>query len=113
MAQSHFDFTAPFSGSTPLSKHTSWLGAQSAAERIGRQSLELLTAYRERGPLTDAEAAEVLNVERSTINARRNELVQRGLVEAIGTKENPQTGVQNVTWYLQKGGSRAVYSAQR
>lgn len=100
MAQSHFDFTAPFSGSTPLSKHTSWLGAQSAAERIGRQALALLTAYQDRGPLTDVEAAAVLNVERSTINARRNELVRRGLVAAIGATANVRTGIRNVTWGL-------------
>lgn len=88
----------PFQGAEPMSRHCSHAGAVAAIERVGRQCLELMTAYRERGALTDAEAALVLGIERSTINARRAELVKRGLVRAVGTKKNESTGVSNTTW---------------
>lgn len=99
--QPQFDFTAPIAPArNPLAKHCSQQGAQSAQERIGRQCLALLTLYRQSGPLTDAEAAQALEIDRSTINARRNELRRRGLVEAVGTKRNEHTGISNTTWGL-------------
>ena len=39
-----------------------------------------------------------LRLERSTINARRNELMKRGLVQAVGSKKNAQTGITNTLW---------------
>jgi hypothetical protein len=89
-----------FNGATALSRHTSALGAVDAQDRIGRQCLALLTAYREYGPLTDAEAAVRLQVERSTINARRAELRRRRLVDLVDTVTNPETGIRNCRWGL-------------
>lgn len=91
----------PFQGSEPLSRHCSYQGARHAAERAGRQALALLALYRLHGPLTDAQAASLLHVERTTVNARRNELKRLGLVRAIDTAKNPDTGVRNTTWGLQ------------
>jgi len=90
-------FSLPFSGSVTLSRHCSHQGAVGASERVGRQCLALLTAYRERGPLTDAAAAQMLGVERTTICARRNELKRRGLVQAVDTVKGDY-GVNNVRW---------------
>jgi len=93
-------FALPFSGVTPISRHCSAQGARSASEHIGRQCLVLLTAYRTHGALTDSELAEVTGIPRSTINARRAELMRRGLVTAIGSTRNPVTKVRNTTWGL-------------
>jgi hypothetical protein len=90
------EMTLPFSGSTPLSRHSSYEGARTASERVGRQCLELLTAYAN-GPLTDREAAERVNLPIATICARRNELVKRGLVQAIDLIVGP-FGVKNTRW---------------
>lgn len=92
----------PFSGAEPISRHCSHAGAVAASERVGRQCVELLSAYALHGPLSDAEAAKHLGVERSTINARRAELRRRGLVCAQGTKKNDATGVTNTLWGLVK-----------
>ena len=84
----------------PVSRHCSSMGALDASERVGRQCLALLTIYRQRGPLTDAEAADAMRVDRTTVNARRNELVSRGLVARVGTKKNALTHISNTTWGL-------------
>src|SRR5678816_3276416 len=89
----------PFSGSVTLSRHSSYQGAVSASERVGRQCLALISAYKDHGPLTDAQAAQVLGVERTTINARRAELRKRGLVQAIDTIKG-EHGVSNTRWGL-------------
>lgn len=93
-------FELPFGGSITVSRHCSHQGAVAASERVGRQCVELLGAYATQGPLTDAEAAKHLGIERSTINARRAELIRRLLVAKHGTKRNPETGITNTTWGL-------------
>lgn len=98
--QPAFDFTPPHQGSNRLSRHTSWCGAQSANERVGKQALAMLALYRTVGPLTDAEMATALGIERSSVNARRALLVRLGLVEAAGIKKNAQTGIGNTVWQL-------------
>ncbi len=99
--QPDFDFSAPIApSSSRLARHTSAMGALDANERIGRQCLRLLTLYRERGPMADWEAADLLCLYRSTINARRNNLIARGLVQAIDTAKNPKTGISNTRWGL-------------
>lgn len=53
------------------------------------------------GPRTDAEMAFALGVERSTVNARRAELVKLGKVQdRQQARTNPQTGMKNSTWGL-------------
>lgn len=93
----------PFNGTTVISRHCSHQGAVAASERVGRQCVELLGAYATQGPLTDAEASAHLELQRSTINARRAELIRRGLVEAKGSRKNPATDVTNTTWGLVRG----------
>jgi len=90
----------PFSGATVLSRHCSAQGAISAKERCGRQALALLALYRARGPLSDAQAAEAMGIERTSVNARRNSLVKLGLVVAVDAVKNPQTGINNTRWGL-------------
>lgn len=88
------------SGRTPLSRHTSSMGALHALERVGRQCLALLTLYRQHGPLTDREAARLMQVDRTTINARRAELIKRRLIEGhpVDHVKNPETGISNARW---------------
>lgn len=92
--------TLPFSGACVLSRHCSHQGAKSAAERCGRQALAILALYKARGPLTDAEVAQLLNIERTSVNARRNALVKLGLVQACDTVKNTATGISNTRWQL-------------
>lgn len=91
----------PFSGVEPIARHCSWLGATRALPRAGSQALRLLEAYRDRGPLTDHEAADALGLPLATINARRADLIKRGWVHAKGTKHGPY-GAANTLWALVK-----------
>ena len=90
----------PWQGSAPLAAHCSFLGAQDAAERAQTQSAALLAAYRTHGPLTDAEAAHLLRLDRSSVNARRSQLIAEGQVQAAGSRINRDTGIRNTTWGL-------------
>lgn len=90
----------PFQGNEPVSRHCSHQGAVAASEKVGRQCVQLMTLYRQKGPQTDQEAADALGIQRSTVNARRAELVKRGLVQAVGTSKNMATGVNNTLWGL-------------
>lgn len=93
----------PFASSaSPLAAHTSYQGAQAAAGRAENQTLRLLELYARRGPTTDAEAATVLAIERSSVNARRAPLCRRGIVVAVDSVKNGETGVINVRWGLAK-----------
>lgn len=92
--------TLPFQGSESIARHCSHQGAVSAAERAGRQAVAILALYQQRGPLTDAEVAEALGIQRSSVNARRAALAKLQLVRSWGTKKNAATGVNNVIWGL-------------
>lgn len=89
----------PFQGAEPISRHCSYEGARRAEPRAGSQCFRLLQAYRDHGPLTDHEAADLLVLPLATINARRAELVKRGWVQARGTKLGPY-GTSNTLWGL-------------
>lgn len=88
--------------SVPYAKgsETSKAGAQRVQSIAGQQCQTLLEWYRTEGPLTDAEAATLMDVERSTINARRNALIDFGKVEEKGQRKNLTSGVSNTTWGL-------------
>lgn len=98
----HTDAGLPFSGTTPLSRHTSFQGAEDAQARALPQTVRYLAALRQHGGLTDAEAAKVLQLERSSINARRAPLVKAGIVVPDGTRPGPTGKVKNVVWRLAK-----------
>jgi len=100
-------FSLPFHGVTTISARCSREGAVAASERVARQCLRLLTAYAQRGPMNDREMAAFLGLERTTVNARRNELVKRALVMPYG-KRKAETGINNTQWGLtQRGGVMA------
>ncbi len=90
-----------FHGLTPQSRHTSYQGAQDAAPRAANQQVRYLAYLRLRGAqgATDREAAEYLGLERTSVNARRSELVKAGLVVPGGFRRGP-TGIKNVAWKL-------------
>ena len=53
------------------------------------------------GGATDAEMALALGVERSCVNARRDELIKAGKVRDSGTtRKNERSGVLNTVWGL-------------
>ncbi len=71
----------------------------------GRETLwRRMTALYRIGPRTDSEMADLLQVQRSTVNARRAELIKQGVVngQSCGTRKNQQTGVSNTLWQLVK-----------
>lgn len=90
--------SAPYAiSSTPEATACSKAGAQHAASRIEPQCQKLLDLYRQQGPLTDRRAAELMGIERTTVNARRAQLVKDGKV--IFYDAVPGTcGVRNTRW---------------
>lgn len=97
--QPEFDFSAPVQTQGSLrSTHASSEGAKHASERVGRQMLQILTAYAQYGPLTDAEVEEHTTIRRTSVIPRRRELMKRGLVEEVGHRKNPQTGITNTVF---------------
>src|SRR6476660_5499923 len=103
----HFDFAPavrPVSDSPmrkPQAKRTRKLGQLVA--NLDRATLywRITQLYRRLGPLTDAEVAAELGIERTTVNARRNELIQLGKVSDTGrTRKNPKSGMENTLWGL-------------
>lgn len=88
----------PFGGSSPQAAHASRAGADAAAPRALSQTVRYLSALKVRPQgLTDWEAKELLDVERTTINARRRPLVKAGLVYSDGFRLGP-TGTKNTVW---------------
>lgn len=91
----------PFQGSIPQSQHTSRAGAVDASARALPQTIRYLQVLKDHGGLTDLEAAKLLGLERSSINARRVPLMKAGIVVADGFRKGP-TGVRNVIWTIAK-----------
>jgi hypothetical protein len=95
----YIDAGLPFSGTVPLSRHTSRAGADDAAPRALSQTVRYLRLLKDRPHgLTDAQAAQQLGIERSSVNARRAVLVKADLVFAAGTRLGPTGKVHNVVW---------------
>lgn len=91
-------FSIPYAiSATPEATECSKAGARKAAESVGRQSLELLALYKQHGPLTDREAADLMRIERTTVNARRSQLRRLGLVTLVDTVLGT-CGVRNTRW---------------
>lgn len=90
----------PFQGATPLAAHCSAEGARHAAHTATGQAARLLELYRTHGPLTDAEASDLLGIQRCAVNARRWWLIAHHEIDPQpkGSKKNPLTGVRNTTW---------------
>lgn len=95
----YIEAALPFSGSVPQSRHASRAGAEDAAPRALNQTVRYLASLKAHPQgLTDAEAAELLNLERTSINARRVPLVKAGLVYADGFRPGPTGKVKNTIW---------------
>lgn len=99
----HTDTGLPFSGSLPQSRHASLKGAESAEKRAPSQVLRYLSLLVSRYPdgLTDQEAADLMNVERSTINARRGQCRGAGLelIESAGSRPG-NYDMDNTIWRI-------------
>lgn len=88
----------PFSGKSPQSRHASRSGAEHAKDRALPQTVRYLQILKDHpNGLTDREAADLLMIERSTVNARRSELVKADLVYADGFRKG-DSGVVNTVW---------------
>jgi len=96
------DSGLPFSGATPLSLHNSAKGAEDAKVRALPQLVTYLTLLWHAYPdgYTDAESAERMGVERTSVNARRAPCVAAGLVEPYGSRTRPSTDTSNTVWRL-------------
>jgi hypothetical protein len=93
----------PYSGITPQSRHASYLGARAAAGRANSQTRSYLKLLKEHATgLTDLEAAHMMGIERSSVNARRAPLVKQGRVFPAGFRKGA-SGVKNTVWVLRSG----------
>jgi hypothetical protein len=108
----HFDFapdvrpvseSPTFSAPYAKGSETSKAGAEAVKADLSRQCQELLELYVTHGPLTDHEAAQLLAWERTTVIPRRHTLMRRQQVEKLGTRENPDSGIQNDVYGLKYG----------
>lgn len=90
----------PWRGSTPNAARCSYEGAKDAQTRAQAQLWAYLAFLKDRGALgaTDREAAEALQLERTSICARRGWLVARGFVGDSGQTRPGPTGTRNVVW---------------
>lgn len=102
-------FTVPPVSVTPIPREREQAVTPAETRRKGLTEAQLqrdnlwsrmLTRYAV-GPLTDAEMAGILQVERTTIIGRRDELVKFGKVKAMNaSRVNTKTGVENALWGL-------------
>lgn len=104
MSQPALDFTVPnaYAKRGPVqARHASRKGAESVAGRAETQTaryIALLQAYPD--GLTDWRAAELLGVERTSVNARRSPLVKAGVVVPNGFHRDDHSDVANTRWQL-------------
>jgi hypothetical protein len=87
----------PFSGVTPLSRLASYDGARAAQSGAKDQRQRIYDLLFLHGPMTDHEISEALRMLRSTVCARRNELLDEGRVMACGLKPGPFR-IRNTEW---------------
>jgi hypothetical protein len=97
-----FQDSIPYDGITPQSAHASRQGAEDASARALGQTVRYLGLLKAKGAfgLTDAEAAKLLKIERSSVNARRVPLVKAGVVIADGFRMGPTGKIRNTVWRL-------------
>ncbi len=101
----------PWTGATALSRHCSADGARAALRRSAGQTARYLRLLERRGAegCTDLEAALILGIERTSVNARRSVLCQLDppWVVPVGTRPGP-TGIRTTAWGLSDEGRAAV-----
>jgi len=102
-----FDFSVPCvaPAAEPVraqARRTRKLGQIAAGLHRSTLWRKMLAIYAQ-GARTDAEMALALGIERTTVNARRAELVALGKVEdSKQTRKNPKSHVENTLWQLRK-----------
>jgi len=96
---------APWQGRTPQSAHASLEGAKAV---MRDQAIDQASRYWrfliERGEYgaTDLESAEALYIQRSSVNARRAQLIKLGEpIRPAGFRKGP-TGIRNTIWRLDR-----------
>ena len=89
-------FPLPFQAGS----HSSWTGAREAQPRAGSQIARLLALYREQGPHSDQQAAQVLGLPLASVCARRSVLLARrqvehkGYIPGVGTAKQSTWGIR-------------------
>lgn len=86
----------------PTAKRCSEAGARKISSSIDALHQRMLGHYRLYRELTDAEMADLLGVERTTVIPRRSELMTAKQVRAVGIRMNEKTGVPNRTYGLSR-----------
>jgi hypothetical protein len=95
-----FDTPAPFSGSTPLSRHCSYTGAQAAGETWTARQVDYIALLTEGGSFTDKQAAAELGWDVSSVCSIRNSV--RTLLETDGYEvvQGPRRSTKRTKWKL-------------
>ena len=63
-----------------------------------QQDMILMLFRFSREPMTNREMANALGLEPSTVSARRNELIEKGLMRRAGKRECKVSGYTALTW---------------
>jgi hypothetical protein len=108
MTQAGLDFSNPVPGAyakrgSVQARHASRKGAEDAANRCENQTARLLALYQSYPDgLTDWQAAKLLGVERTTVNARRAPLTKTDppVVVANGHFNDGHSRIPNTRWAL-------------
>jgi hypothetical protein len=90
----------PFSGSTPQSRHASYLGALAATRTAESKRAQYWHFLKTHGPATDEEAEIALHMKRSSVCSTRDYLVKHGLVTACEEFRRGCSGVKLSLWRL-------------
>lgn len=69
---------------------------------VGRQQRMVLECIQRFGVCSDREISEKTGIEKSSVNARRNELVKLGFVEAAAVCRDEKTGKKVILWKVSK-----------
>lgn len=89
----------PLAGRTPGVRSTSRQALKSIGSKLGPRQMELLRAVQTaKRPLNDRELVAHLGWPVSSVNARRNELVEMGKVREAFRDVDPATGKRVIYW---------------
>jgi predicted ArsR family transcriptional regulator len=91
----------PWQGVTPHSKQASYSGAVTAGPNAKNQQERILDWLSRNGPATDDQISTALGIMRSSVCARRNALMQAGLIESCGLVKG-RYRAQNALWRVNK-----------
>ena len=106
MDQISINFTAPIQQRGSIrSRHASTEGAGAVKERVARQMLIVLMAYKTHGALNDAEVETITGIQRSSVIPRRWALLRAGLIQEIGHRVNVKSGKSNTAYGINQQGA--------